>query len=118
MRKIIAQVGKHITDCMDIKLGLKAMDETRPEYWMLNEILTDEMAELILKMKVRNHQAPAQARGETDHQGGRGEDHPACGGLNMQKVFCVSLAVLLPAWAIYQQSMRELDRLNLFDPSI
>ena len=36
----------------------------------------------------------------------------------MQKVFCISLAVLLPAWAIYQQSIRELDRLNLFDPSI
>ena len=36
----------------------------------------------------------------------------------MKKVFCVSLAVLLPAWAIYQHSMRELDQLNLFDPPI
>lgn len=36
----------------------------------------------------------------------------------MQKVFRVSLAVLLAAWAIYQQSMRELDQLNLFDPPI
>ena len=60
MRKIIAQVGKHITDCMDVKLGLKAMDETRPEYWMLNEILTDEMAELILKMKVRKPYTPEE----------------------------------------------------------
>lgn len=58
MRKIIAQVGKHITDCMDVKLGLKAMDETRPEYWMLNEILTDEMVELILKMKGRKPYSP------------------------------------------------------------
>ncbi len=60
MRKIIAQVGKHITDCMDVKLGLRAMDETRPEYWMLNEILTDEMAELILKMKVRKPYTPEE----------------------------------------------------------
>lgn len=34
----------------------------------------------------------------------------------MRKVLRVSLAVLLPAWAIYRQSMRELDRLTLFDP--
>lgn len=36
----------------------------------------------------------------------------------MQKMILVSLAVLLPAWVLYQQSMRELDRLDLFDPSI
>ena len=53
MREIIAKVGKHITDCMDVQLGMTKMDESRPEYWMLNSILTDEMAELILKMKVR-----------------------------------------------------------------
>ena len=60
MRKLIAQVGKHITDCMDVKLGLTPMDETRPEYWMLNELLTDEMAELILKMKVRKPYVPSE----------------------------------------------------------
>ncbi|MBO5544556.1 MAG: FAD-dependent oxidoreductase [Oscillospiraceae bacterium] len=60
MRKIIAQVGKHITDCMDVKFGLVPMDESRPEYWMLNEILTDEMAALILKMKVRKPYTPEQ----------------------------------------------------------
>lgn len=53
MREIIAKVGKHITDCMDVQLGMTKMDESRPEYWMLDSILTDEMAELILKMKVR-----------------------------------------------------------------
>lgn len=62
MRKIIAQVGKHITDCMDVKLGLKAMDETRPECWMLNEILTDEMAELILNLKGRKPYSPTHRR--------------------------------------------------------
>ena len=36
----------------------------------------------------------------------------------MQKMIRVSLAILLPAWALYQQSMRELDSLNLFDPPI
>ena len=36
----------------------------------------------------------------------------------MQKMIRVSLAVLLPAWALYQQSLRELDRLDLFDPPI
>lgn len=36
----------------------------------------------------------------------------------MRKMIRVSLAVLLPAFALYQQSMREIDRLDLFDPSI
>ena len=36
----------------------------------------------------------------------------------MQKLFRISLAVLLPAWVFYQKSMRELDRLDLFDPPI
>lgn len=53
MRELIAKVGKHITDCMDVQLGKVKMDESRPEYWMLDAILTDEMAQLLLKMKVR-----------------------------------------------------------------
>lgn len=53
MREIIAKLGKHITDCVDVQLGMTKMDESRPEYWMLDSILTDEMAELLLKMKVR-----------------------------------------------------------------
>lgn len=47
MRDIIVKLAKHITDCMDVTLGKTKMDETRPEYWMLDEILTDEMAQLI-----------------------------------------------------------------------
>lgn len=53
MRKNIAKLGKKITDCIDVKLGTVKMDESRPEYWMLDEMLTDEMADLMLKMEVR-----------------------------------------------------------------
>lgn len=53
MRQNIAKLGKMITDCIDVKLGLVKMDENRPEYWMLDELLTDEMADLMLKMEVR-----------------------------------------------------------------
>ena len=60
MREIIVKLAKHITDCMDIKLGQTKMDESRPEYWMLDAILTDEMAELMLKMKVRKPYTPAE----------------------------------------------------------
>ena len=60
MREIIAKVGKHITDCMDVQLGMTKMDESRPEYWMLDAILTDEMAELLLKMKVRRPYTPQE----------------------------------------------------------
>ena len=60
MRDIIVKVGKHITDCMDIMLGQTKMDESRPEYWMLDAILTDEMAEMVLKMKVRKPYTPAE----------------------------------------------------------
>lgn len=35
----------------------------------------------------------------------------------MRRVFRAAL-VLLPACILYRQSMRELDRLNLFDPPI
>lgn len=50
LRKGVVQVAKMITDDLDIKLGKKKMDESRPEYWMLDLILTDEMAEMVLKM--------------------------------------------------------------------
>ena len=60
MREIIVKLAKHITDCMDVKLGQTKMDESRPEYWMLDAILTDEMAELMLKMKVRKPYTPAE----------------------------------------------------------
>ena len=60
MREIIVKLAKHITDCMDVKLGQTKIDESRPEYWMLDAILTDEMAELMLKMKVRKPYTPAE----------------------------------------------------------
>ena len=60
MRELIVKLAKHITDCMDVTLGKAKMDESRPEYWMLDEILTDEMAQLMLKMKVRKPYTPAE----------------------------------------------------------
>ncbi len=36
----------------------------------------------------------------------------------MKRVFRVFLVLLLPSCILYQKSMRELDRLNLFDPPI
>ncbi len=49
-RKLIVKVAKMLTDCMDAKTGLVKMDSNRPEYRMLDTLLTDEMAELMLKM--------------------------------------------------------------------
>ncbi|MCF0230940.1 MAG: hypothetical protein HUJ63_01405, partial [Enterococcus sp.] len=51
--KKILKLGKKITDVAAHKAkGLKAKD---PEYWGLAEIITDEMAEVALEMKVRKH---------------------------------------------------------------
>lgn len=48
VRQNILALGQKITD----RLGRK-INENDPEYWGLNEIVTDEMAEVALKMKVR-----------------------------------------------------------------
>ena len=48
VRPLILQLGQKITD----RLGRK-INENDPEYWGLNEIVTDEMAEIALKMDVR-----------------------------------------------------------------
>ena len=49
----ILMLARKITDCVDHKLrGITTND---PEYWGLACILTDEMADLALKMKVRKH---------------------------------------------------------------
>ena len=51
--KKIVKLGIKITDVLDHKLkGLKVDDA---EYYGLAEIVTDEMADLALKMKVRHH---------------------------------------------------------------
>ena len=52
-RKVILELGKKITDRIPYHLGLKELTVNDPEYWGLAEVLTDEMAEVALKMKVR-----------------------------------------------------------------
>ena len=50
MRPVIAKLAKMLTDCMDVRTGLVKMSEDRWEYKMLSVLLTDEMADLMLKM--------------------------------------------------------------------
>ena len=51
--KKIIELGRKITDVMPHKMfGVKVED---PEYWGLAEIVTEEMAEVGLTMKVRHH---------------------------------------------------------------
>ncbi|HPZ00835.1 MAG TPA: pyridine nucleotide-disulfide oxidoreductase, partial [Clostridiales bacterium] len=52
-REPIAKLGKTITDRIPQKLGLKKMTREDPEYWGLAGVITDEEAELALKMGVR-----------------------------------------------------------------
>lgn len=47
-RKLIIQLGQMITDRIGVKVTVND-----PEYWGLAEVLTDEMAEVCLAMKVR-----------------------------------------------------------------
>lgn len=52
-RESIAKLGKKITDRIPQKLGLKKIEQTDPEHWGLAAVLTDEEAELALKLGVR-----------------------------------------------------------------
>ncbi len=52
-REPIAKLGKKITDRIPQKLGLKKITREDPEYWGLAGILSDEEANLALKMDVR-----------------------------------------------------------------
>lgn len=52
-RELILELGKKITDRIPQKLGIEKLTVNDPEYWGLAEILTDEMAEVALSMKVR-----------------------------------------------------------------
>ena len=52
-REPIAKLGKKITDRIPQKLGLKKITRNDPEYWGLAEVLSDEEAELALKLGVR-----------------------------------------------------------------
>ncbi len=50
-REKIARLGQMITDRIPAKRGILTKDD--PEYWGLASIVTDEMADVALKMKVR-----------------------------------------------------------------
>lgn len=52
-REPIAKLGKMITDRVPQKLGLKKITQDDPEYWGLAAVVTDEEAEVALKMGVR-----------------------------------------------------------------
>ena len=60
MRPIIVKLARMLTDCMDAKMGLVRMDESRWEYKMLDALLTDEQAELMLKMGRRKPTTAAE----------------------------------------------------------
>ena len=53
MREPIAKLGKLITDRIPQKLGLKKITKDDPEYWALSAIVSDEEAELAMKLGVR-----------------------------------------------------------------
>ena len=52
-REKIVKLGKKITDVAAHKLGGVKVED--PEYWGLAELITDEMADVALKMKLREH---------------------------------------------------------------
>ena len=52
-RESILKLGKMITDRIPQKLGIKKITRDDPEYWGLAGVLTDEEAEIALKMGVR-----------------------------------------------------------------
>ena len=49
-REPIAKLGRLITDRVPQKLGLKKITKDDPEYWALAAVVTDEEAEVALKM--------------------------------------------------------------------
>ncbi len=65
MRELIVKVGKMITDDLDIKLGKIELDESRPEYWLLDLLLTDDMAYMMLKMGRRKPKTAAEIAKKT-----------------------------------------------------
>ncbi len=52
-RPVILQLGKMITNRIAVKLGMQKLTKYDPEYWGLALLLTDEQAQLALKMGVR-----------------------------------------------------------------
>lgn len=52
-RKNVLKLARKITDCIDHKIG--GVTTNDPEYWGLACILTDDMVDIALTMKVRHH---------------------------------------------------------------
>ena len=59
-REPIAKLGKKITDRIPQKLGLNKITRNDPEYWGLAGVLTDEEAELAVKLGVRKPKTLAE----------------------------------------------------------
>ena len=59
-REPIAKLGKKITDRIPQKLGLKKITRNDPEYWGLAGVLTNEEAELAVKLGVRKPKTLAE----------------------------------------------------------
>lgn len=59
-REPIAKLGKKITDRIPQKLRLKKITRNDPEYWGLAGVLTDEEAELAVKLGVRKPKTLAE----------------------------------------------------------
>lgn len=59
-REPIAKLGKKITDRIPQKLGFKKITRNDPEYWGLAGVLTDEEAELAVKLGVRKPKTLAE----------------------------------------------------------
>ena len=59
-REPIAKLGKKITDRIPQKLGLKKITRNDPEYWGIAGVLTDEEAELAVKLGVRKPKTLAE----------------------------------------------------------
>ena len=55
-REVILKLGHLVTNRIPYKLGLKKLTKYDPEYWGLAALLTDEMAEVALKMGLRTPQ--------------------------------------------------------------
>ena len=87
-RQIILDLGKMITNRIPVKLGFQKLNKYDPEYWGLAALLTDEQAEVALKMGVRKPKTMAdmvKLTGKSDsgryvlygHSGVQlGESHP------------------------------------------
>ena len=58
-RELILKLGQKITD----RIGVK-VTENDPEYWGLASVVTDEMAEVALAMKVRVPATAAECRAD------------------------------------------------------